>query len=601
MNEEFGLNNLNELLEENFNIENIVFPSVNRRLISRGGIKYIFNNGEIFQGRMEGNVMMKSGIYEWPNGQKYKGDFINNNLHKGEITFRNPNNKLIGEYNELDETFTNCIYETDTMIYEGNIRRNKLYGKTIIKDRENENNYNCKGKYDDGIRNGRFEIINTKNNVTYKINGIYRNGKKNGNFKVHNLNNNDIIFESNFSNDIQLLENDNINEIRKNININCIEILNKDPKLILLFSSEKTLYIYDILEQRYIEELELFNRGRILDILVLKDKNILISNDDNKLKLIDIKINRRNNRIKLIQNRDIFLSNITYNIFSLRELDNELIVSGGNTHLIFWKKNFSIIDDDINNNNNIINKNESSIIRPEGKSIWDSITNCFNNYVDNVLDLIHRDQEVEIARYNLENIFEMRSSPIYSFLEIKNQNQNFILAVAQPNEKKILILNLAFNNNNIMQSEVKTIDNINTIIGRKNILTYKNNILYVGCIDCVKLIDVDRAEVKNYIIFEKISFINIYRNEFLLFGINRRITAFDFESKIIQYKKINNKINPLFENFQHRHNGSLINNLIFYHGNKEYIISLGTDKKIIITYSNYNFEENEGNLIVIEE
>ena len=601
MNGEFGLNNLNELLEEKLNIENIVFPSVNRNLISREGIKYTFDNGEIFKGRMEGNVIMKSGIYEWPNGQKYKGDFINNNLHKGEITFRNPNHKLIGEYNESDETFKNCIYETETMRYEGNIRRNKFYGKTIIKDKNNENNYYCKGKYDDGIRNGRFEIINKIHDVEYKINGIYRNGKKNGNFKVSNLRNNEIVFESNFSNDIQLLENDNVNEIRRNMNINCIDILNKDSKLILLFSSERTLYIYDILEQKYLEELELFDNGRILDILVLKDKNILISNDDNKFKLIDIKINRRNSQIRLVQNRDISLSNITYNIFSLLELDNNLIVSGGNTHLIFWKKNFSIINDDFNNN--IINQNENSIIRPEGKNIWDTITKCFNNYVDNVLDLIHGDQETEISRYNLENIFEMQSSPIYSFLEIKNQNQNqnFILAVAQPNEKKILILNLSFNNNNIIQKKVNTINNIDTIIGRKNIMTYKNNILYVGCTDCVKLIDVDRAEIINYIILEKISFINIYRNEFLFLGINRKITAFDFESKLIQYKNINNEINPLFENYQHRHNGSIINNLIFYHGNKEYIISLGTDKKIIITYSNYNFEENEGNLIIIEE
>ena len=105
-------------------------------------------------------------------------------MHKGEITFRNPNHKLIGEYNESDETFKNCIYETETMRYEGNIRRNKFYGKTIIKDKNNENNYYCKGKYDDGIRNGRFEIINKIHDVEYKINGIYRNGKKNGNFKV---------------------------------------------------------------------------------------------------------------------------------------------------------------------------------------------------------------------------------------------------------------------------------------------------------------------------------------------------------------------------------------------------------------------------------
>ena len=332
MNEEFGLNDLNELLEEKIEVEKIFFPSVNQGPQLDEGIKYIFDNNEKFEGRMEGRKLMKFGIYKWPNGQIYKGDFKNNNLHKGEIIFNPTGNKLTGTYDESKETFKNCIYETDKMKYEGNIKRNKLFGNSTIKNKENEPLYSFIGKYDDGIKVGEFEIINEKNDVEYKINGIYKNGEKNGNFKVYNLQNNNIIFDYNFLNDIQLIEKNNIYEIKKNININCVVILNKDSKLILLFSAEKTLYIYDILLELNLGEIEIFNNGKISDILVLKDKNILISNNNNKLKLIDIKIDRRNNAIILVQNKEILITNNNYTIFSLHELENNLIVSGGNTH-----------------------------------------------------------------------------------------------------------------------------------------------------------------------------------------------------------------------------------------------------------------------------
>ena len=92
--------------------------------------------------------------------------------------------------------------------------------------------------------------------------------------------------------------------------------------------------------------------------------------------------------------------------------------------------------------------------------------------------------------------------------------------------------------------------------------------------------------------YEKISYINIYSNEFLFLGININKSTYNFESKLIQYKILeNNNTTPLYENFQHRHNGSIINSIIYYFKDKEYIISLGTDKKIIITNSDYKYEE----------
>ena len=592
MNEEFGLNDLNELLEEKIEVEKIFFPSVNHGPQLDEGIKYIFDNNEKFEGRMEGKKLMKFGIYKWPNGQIYKGDFKNNNLHKGEIIFNPTGNKLTGTYDESKETFKNCIYETDKMKYEGNIKRNKLFGNSTIKNKENEPLYSFIGKYDDGIKVGEFEIINEKNDVKYKINGSYKNGKKNGNFKVYNLENNNIIFDYNFLNDIQLIEKDNINEIKKNININCVEILNKDSRLILLFSAEKTLYIYDIILQQNLGEIEIFNNGKISDIFVLKDKNILISNNNNKLKLIDIKIDRRNNAIILVQNKEILITNNNYTIFSLHELENNLIVSGGNTHLIFWKKNFNFSE-----NNIISNINNNSINQIKEKSIWESITDVYNNCVTCVMDLINGDKDTEINTYNLEKIFEIKSSAIYCFIEIKNNKNlfienNFMLALAQPEEKKIAILDLSFIDNIIFKNSVKHIDNINSIINRKNIMAYKDDILYIGCIDSIKLININTADIIIHILPEKISYISVYKNEFLMLGINKNKNTYNFESKLIQYKIAeNNKIIPLYENFQHRHDGSIINSIIYYFKNKEYIISLGTDKKINITYSDFEIKE----------
>ena len=592
MNEEFGLNDLDELLQEKIEVEKIFFPSVNQGPRLEEGIIYIFNNNEKFEGRMEGKKLMKFGIYKWPHGQIYKGDFKNNNLHKGEIIFNPTGNKLTGTYDESKETFKNCIYETNKMKYEGNIKRNKLFGNSTLKNKENEKPYLFVGKYDEGIRVGEFEIINEKNDVEYKINGIYKNGEKNGNFKVYNLQNNNIIFDYNFLNDIQLIEKNNIYEIKKNININCIEILNKDSKLILLFSAEKTLYIYDIVSQQNLGEIEVFDNGNILDILVLKDKNILISNKNNKLKLIDIKINRRNNAIKIVQNREILITNNNYIIYSLRELENNLIVSGGNTHLMFWKKNFNFSE------NNIINNiNNNSINQIKEKSIWESITDVYNNCVNCVMDLITGEKDTEINIYNLEKIFEIKTTSIYCFIEIKNNQNlnienNFMLAVAQPDEKKIAILDLSFIDNIIFQNSVKYIDNINSIINRKNIMAYKDDILYIGCIDSIKLININTAEIIIHILPEKISYIDVYKNEFLILGMYKNKTTYNFESKLIQYKiGENNKIIPLYENFQHRHDGTIINNIIYYFKKKEYIISLGTDKKINITYSDFEIKE----------
>ena len=578
MNEEFNLNQLNEFLEEKFFIENIEFPHAdfNPDAYQKEGIKYTFLNGEEFEGRIEENVL-HSGIYKWPNGQIFRGTFSSNHAFKtGEIIFPS-GNKLKAKYNEEKKCFENCIYETDTMIYEGNILKNKLHGYSLLKSKPGELLYLFRGKYNEGKRNGKFELNLEVFNINYKITGVYKYGKKNGTFKVTNERNNNIIFDYTFINDIMLLDKDNISTITKdNKNISCISVLNKDNNIILIFSINNSLILYNIIREIFLKEFNIFSEGKILDIIVLRDNKILISNNNNKIKLIDIVIDRTNIYLNIIQ--EFSGRDNSFKILSLLELNNGLIISGDCNNLIFWKK--------INAVNEIINQSGNSLNNNNEQSLFESISLLCNNCMENVKNFINGEQKTEIEIYNLQELYNINSSCTYSLIEIKKNFENFFISVAQPEDNCIIIYELSYTNDTINIVNIKKIENIKTIINRKNIMTYKQNILYVCCIDSIKLIDISDINnifiIKN-IFLENISYIKIYQNDFLLYAINKNKTAYNFESNLIINYSEENDLNPIYEKSQHRHNGSIINILIFNHQNKEYIISLGTDKKIIIT------------------
>ena len=604
MNEELNLNKLNELLKEKFFIENIEFPKAdfNPNAYQKEGIKYTFLNGEEFEGRIEENVL-HSGIYKWPNGQIYKGTFSSNyNFKSGEIIFPS-GNTLKAKYNEEKKCFENSIYETDTMTYEGNILKNKLHGYSLLQSKPNELLYSFRGKYNEGKRNGKFELTLAEFKIKYKITGVYKYGKKNGNFKVIDEIKNKIIFDNNFINDIMLIEKDNINIITKEKNINCIAIIKKENNIILIIAINNKIILYNIIREIYLKEFNIFSEGKILDIIVLKDNKILLSNDDNKLKLIDIKIDRSNIYLNIIQ--EFSGNDNSFKILSLLELNNDLIISGDCNNLIFWKK--------INAVNEIINQSGNSLLNNNEQSIFESISLFCNNCIENIKNFINNEKETEIEIYNLQLLYNINSSCTYSLIEIKKNSENFFLSVAQPDDNCIIIYELSYNNDNndtINIVNKKKIENIKTIINRKNIMTYKENILYVCCIDSIKLIDISDINnifiLKNFFL-DNISYINFYQNDFLIYAINKNKTTYNFESNLIINNIEENDINPIYEKSQHRHNGSIINILVFNYQNKEYIISLGTDKKIIITNNIYksldkpylnNIEENDKKYIL---
>ena len=161
-------------------------------------------------------------------------------------------------------------------------------------------------------------------------------------------------------------ENDNINDI---IFPNCIEVLNKENKLILLIGSESKIFLYDIVNQKFLCKIKFMNLKTISDILVLTDKNILICDNKNKFILIDIKIIFNKIKVKLIS--EFKGKENSSSIFSLRELHNGLIISGDCNNLIFWEKNY------LNRNTNILS------YRKEDKNI--NIDNIIqiDNYINN--------------------------------------------------------------------------------------------------------------------------------------------------------------------------------------------------------------------------
>ena len=225
------------------------------------------------------------------------------------------------------------------------------------------------------------------------------------------------------------------------------------------------------------------------------------------------------------------------------------------------------------------------------RGIWDSIANiCYNCY-DNVKNIIKGENTNEIIYCSLKELYHIDLTHTYSFIEIKEKisdKNSFILAVAQPDDEIVLIYNISFIGDNININKRTEIRNVNSIINRKNIMTYKDDILYIACKDSIKLIDINEASIINNVLFENISYINLYRNDFLLCGINKNKSIYNFEGKLIQFEIKQNELIPLYINSQNGHEGSIIDSLIFYKNNEEYIIALGTDKKITITHSFYN-------------
>ena len=564
----YTLEDLDKILIEDNELQRILYPSFNPE-----------QNNEIFEGTIYDNNL-KKGKYIWKNGQIFIGNLSENNrfIKKGKIIFPNKD-ELIGFFNDENSSITKATYTTSTRIYQGSFKKNKLDGKFIIKNKENVENKNKSehyifiGSYSNGIKQGKFTLEKEYNNKTIKVSGVFDKGKKNGIFKIFELSkikeNNEIkeklVFIKEFVNNCEiqkLIEKKQYLVNQSNNKIFCMEIFEDHDNLYLLLGSNEELLIYNINineeKIQFIKKIFLFKNSDIYDIIKLQDNRLLLCSSRNCFKLIELSYEDKNsnssnvntsitseNDFKLIQEFK-GLEN-SKNIFCLYELSNELIASGDCENIILWKKNLiNNIDSfsDINNSNNL-------------------------------------------NLYEITFLSKLKASHTYCMLKI---NKNILLAVAQPDSKTIKFLEIQINEPFI--KEIKTISKVDSISNRKNIMTYFNDNLVVGCKNKIIVINVNKKEII-YDIYnnESITYINNYYNEFLLFGVMRNKDQYNYEGYLSQKifsndpkKKEKKNIISISDFKECKFEGNIIDSYIYNFNNKEYIITIGIDGKILVLY-----------------
>ena len=593
----FGKNDLEQFLREDNSLQRILFPTLNQKVIEKTKDRtYIFENGEKFKGRINNNIFQK-GVYTWPNKQEFYGDLSPNNRFnkKGKIIFPNKD-ELTGTFNPDNNTITKALYKTSTRSYQGSYKRNRLDGKFIIKNNKDCEHYLFTGSYLNGVRDGKFTLEKIYNGNKIKVIGKYENGKKNGDFKVFNLEKNDngeevekSIFEEYYENDFikkEEIKYKQFLEYKETKDIFCMETIeDNNNNLYLLLGSKENLLIYSInIEKKefiFFRKALLFKNADINDILKLKDEKFLICSNNNNIKFIEFmeilleksltisesKItNATDNIFRVIQ--ELKGEPDSKSIFTLIELSNEMVVSGDSENIILWEKSY------LNNNS------EKFINSDSGKN--SSI------YID-------KKNSIQNEYYEFIKKGNKKYYHIYCMLEIKNVNNinnlnninnNILLAVARPDTRTIEIIEIQENG---IINEINTIYKVNTVQGRKNLmLIYKNNLL-VGCKDKVVIIDLNNYEIiyNVYTSNEPITYINSYLDDdYLLFGCMKTKNMYNFEGYLSQKKLIINddKINliSVSEFEESKFEGNIINSCKYKIQNKEIIISIGTNGKILI-------------------
>ena len=580
------------LIEDNF-LQQIYFPTIKQPLDKASTIgNYIFRNGETFKGRITKNILQK-GIYTWPNGQIYYGDLSPNNTFnkKGKMIFPNKD-ELTGLFNGNKNTIEKALYKTSTRLYQGSFKNNKLHGKFIIKNNVNAPHYLFIGNYVNGERHGKFSLEKIYNNQIIQICGTYEKGSKNGEFKI--IKNGKVCFIINYKNDMEIIEYKKedkienkkcINYMNKINKICCMVIIEEYNNLYLLIGSYEYLFIY-IIEKTGIvfnKQIFLFKKADVNDIIQTKDKKFLICSSNNNLILIELylkeKINMSNSNIINENEKDYELIqkfhglNNSKNIFFLKELSNEIVVSGDCENMILWEKKIS-------------ERIEHEPVVEENKSFFDKLyENIKEIFEPSTPDanLMTTNETDNIIKDNYKVINHKDLTHTYSILEIKNNCNKIILSVPQPDSKSLFFFEIDKNNT---INDIKELSDIDSIPNRKNIMTQIDNKLYLACKNKIIIINLNSYEIEHNIFFDTVTYISVYKTKFLLLGVIKSKNTYNYESFLIQREfkqnKTNKKINiiQVSDYLKTKHNGNIIDACIY--DKEDIIITIGTDGKILL-------------------
>ena len=560
---------IDDLLIEDNKLEQILYPKKGQKIIKESPKgNYIFENNEQFKGQIKNNKFGK-GIYLWPNGQKYLGDLSENNnfTKRGTIIFPS-NNKLIGNFIVSENKIKNAVYETNYRKYQGTFVNNELDGKFIIRNKnpdDIEHHYFFQGTYVKGRKHGFCIIEKSVNKKILLIKGTFDKGEKNGKFQIYRKkdgNQEKLVYEQIFENDKikyffkdeEKIENKNIFfEEKLPFKIICLKTIKSlDNKIYILLGSYENILIIDLLKKGPHHPILIFKKQYINDILRTKDGKFLFCTNLNNFKLTE-PFSLENEEEKEI-NESHMETNTTIgeintiqefkglknskSIFVMKELINGLIASGDSENLILWKKKIE------------------------------------NNFIE----------------YNYLTHYKLTNT--YCILEINleknNDNNKYILALPQPDSLCVLFLSII--NNKI--ELIKKLENIKTIHDRKNIMKQVENILFIGCENHLVIINLDNFEIEKKIFFEKIYYINVFLNDYLLCGVIKNKNPYSFEGYLSQIKiSITNKnkekneiiyVSKCLNSLNKKHNGSIIDGDIINFDGKEIIVTIGTDNKILV-------------------
>jgi len=627
-----SINNINiyNLLKEENKLQPILIPTINNPLESESAGKYIFKNKETFQGKVAKNnneIRLIKGKYTWPNGQEYYGDLYPDNLfnQKGKIIFPDKS-ELLGKFDGKNHIIENAIYTTNSRIYQGSFKNNKLHGKFIIKNKEGYPHYLYIGNYYNGAKHGKFSLEKSYKNEIYKITGYCKEGIKYGEFQIFKKNKvgetsfGKVEFDGDFPitkpKNEDLIENKVWKLFESSNTINCMKIINDNDNLLL--GSYEYLLIYDInnedIEIKLDRKILIFRNEEINDFVETKNKQILLCSNKNHFKLIELTLEEKNNNsclnttsvsggpdFHLIQEFK-GLEN-SKNINCIMELSNEMIVSGDCENIILW--DYINITNNINENNKREKENnekEKTIIDKFFEMIGFGSNDDKNDKSDkNALILSGRNSAIPIYEYQI--IENQKLYNVYSIVEITNEkneknkknennekkenkeNKEIIIGVAEPDSKTINFIKIEKTKT---MNKFKKIECHDEIAKKNNIMKFFDNKLFVGCKNKLIVIDINKYELIYNVYSESITYIT-FLDKYIICGIAKKLNnLYDYEGYLCQKKILENPnsgkikiINiSLFTKFKFKKN--IVDACIYNVYNENCIMAATNDGKILL-------------------
>lgn len=101
-----------------------------------------------YEGEFGDDNFNGQGMINYPNGEKYIGDFENGKEHgKGEMTFPLTQEKYVGDFEEGMRNGEGILYRKDRIVYKGSYRNNLPHGKGFVY----RNGVSVEEEFEDGI------------------------------------------------------------------------------------------------------------------------------------------------------------------------------------------------------------------------------------------------------------------------------------------------------------------------------------------------------------------------------------------------------------------------------------------------------------------